>query len=253
MDKIEKEVEEDEEEEIRITSSFDNKNIITLGNAELDKKVGGGIPTNSLSLIDGPNASGKSVLTQQIMWGGAQQGFTIASYTTENTIKSLLKQMDSLSFDITDYFVFGKLKIYPIRVKGAEWAEEVPFLKYIVNDLKKKQEEIVVIDSLSIFVSHSPETDVLDFFTACKGLCDLGKTILVTLHDYVFNEEMMTRVKSICDGHIRLRIEEVGDRLVKTMEVAKIRGAKRTTGNIIAFEVEPDFGLRIIPISRAKV
>ena len=161
--------------------------------------------------------------------------------------------MGSLSFDITDYFVFGKLKIYPIRIKGTEWVEEVPFLKYIVNDLKKKQEEIVVIDSLSIFVSHSPETDVLDFFTACKGLCDLGKTILVTLHDYVFNEEMMTRVKSICDGHLRLRIEEVGDRLVKTMEVAKIRGAKRTTGNIIAFEVEPDFGLRIIPISRAKV
>jgi flagellar protein FlaH len=252
MDKIEKEEEEDEEE-IKITSIFDKKNVITLGNAELDKKVGGGIPTSSLSLIDGPNASGKSVLTQQIMWGGAQQGFTIASYTTENTIKSLLKQMDSLSFDISDYFVFGKLKIYPIRVRGVEWVEDVPFLKYIVNDLKKKREEIVVIDSLSIFVSHSSETDVLDFFTACKCLCDSGKTILVTLHDYVFNEEMMTRVKSICDAHIRLRIEEVGDRLVKTMEVAKIRGAKRTTGNIIAFEVEPDFGLRIIPITKAKV
>lgn len=254
MDKIEKKEDKDEDEEgIKITSSFDKKNVITFGNTELDKKIGGGIPASSLSLVDGPNASGKSVLTQQIMWGAAQQGFTIASYTTENTIKSLLKQMDSLSFDITDYFVFGKLKIHPIRIKGTEWAEDVPFLKYIVNDLKRKREEIVVIDSLSIFVSHSSETDILDFFTACKGLCDSGKSILVTLHDYVFTEEMMTRLKSICDAHIRLRIEEVGDRLVKTMEVAKIRGAKRTTGNIIGFEVEPGFGLRIIPISRAKV
>ena len=247
-----KKKEGDEEEEIRITSSYERKDILTSGNTEIDKKIGGGIPAGSLTLIEGPNASGKSVLTQQIMWGAAQQGFTVASYTTENTAKSLLKQMGSLSFDVSDYFVLGKFKIYPIRIKGAEWVEDIPFLQYIVEDIKKKPGEVIVIDSLSIFVSHSSEKDVFDFFTACKTLCDSGKTILTTLHDYVFNEEMLTRVRSICDGHLSLRIEEVGNKLVKTMKVAKIRGAQRTTGNIIAFEVEPGFGFRIIPLSKAK-
>ena len=46
--------------------------------------------------------------------------------------------------------------------------------------------------------------------------------------------------------------EEVGDRLLKNLEVAKVRGADRTTGNIIAFEVEPGMGMRIIPITKAK-
>lgn len=36
------------------------------------------------------------------------------------------------------------------------------------------------------------------------------------------------------------------------MEVAKVRGAQRTTGNVVAFEVEPAFGLRIIPISKTR-
>jgi flagellar protein FlaH len=242
----------EDEEEIKITAYYERKDVLTTGNAEIDKKVGGGIPTNSLTLIEGPNASGKSVLTQQIMWGAAQQGFTIASYTTENTAKSLLKQMESLAFDISNYFVLGKFKIYPIRVKGTEWIEDVPFLKYIVDDMRRKKEEVIVIDSLSIFVSHSSERDVFDFFTGCKTLCDSGKTTMVTLHDYVFNEEMLTRVRSICDAHLSLRMEEVGDRLVKTMKVAKIRGAQRTTGDIIAFEIEPKFGFRIIPLSKAK-
>lgn len=241
-----------EEEEIKITASYERKDVLTSGNAEIDKKMGGGIPANSLTLIEGPNASGKSVLTQQIMWGAAQQGFTVASYTTENTAKSLLKQMGSLAFDVSDYFVFGKFRIYPIRVKGTEWLEDVAFLKYIADDLKRKKEEVIVIDSLSIFVSHSSERDVFDFFTACKNLCDLGKTIMVTLHDYVFSEEMLTRVRSICDAHLSLRMEEMGDKLVKTMKVAKIRGAQRTTGNIIAFDIEPGFGFRIIPLSKAK-
>jgi archaeal flagellar protein FlaH len=37
------------------------------------------------------------------------------------------------------------------------------------------------------------------------------------------------------------------------MEVSKIRGAKKSTGNIVSFEIQPGFGLKIIPISQAKV
>ena len=51
---------------------------------------------------------------------------------------------------------------------------------------------------------------------------------------------------------VSLRVEEVGDQLVKVLEVAKIRGASKTTGNIITFDVEPNMGMRIIPISKAK-
>ena len=56
----------------------------------------------------------------------------------------------------------------------------------------------------------------------------------------------------MCDAHLRLRIEEIGNQLVKSLEVAKVRGADRTTGNIVAFDVEPGMGMRIIPITKAK-
>jgi flagellar protein FlaH len=36
------------------------------------------------------------------------------------------------------------------------------------------------------------------------------------------------------------------------MEVAKIRGAEMTTGNITGFDVEPGLGIRIVPITRAR-
>ena len=241
-----------DEEEIRITSHYEQKDVLTSGNTEMDKRMGGGIPAGSLTIIEGPNDCGKSVVTQQIMWGGLQQGFTITSYTTENTIKSLLKQMDSLSLDISEYFVLGHLKIFPIRLKGTDWVAEIPYLRYIINDMERRQDDIIIIDSLTVFVSHASENDILDFFTSCKNLCDYGKTILLTVHDYAFGEEMLTRVRSICDAHISIRMEEVGDKLIKTMEVAKIRGAQRTTGNIISFDVEPQFGLRIIPVAKAK-
>ncbi|MND05126.1 flagellar accessory protein FlaH [compost metagenome] len=51
---------------------------------------------------------------------------------------------------------------------------------------------------------------------------------------------------------MRLRVEEVGSQLVKVLEVAKVRGATKSTGNIISFDVEPNIGMRIIPITKAK-
>jgi len=36
------------------------------------------------------------------------------------------------------------------------------------------------------------------------------------------------------------------------LQVAKIRGAEKTTGNIVSFDVEPGLGMRIVPITKAK-
>ena len=200
---------DDDNDDISITSVYDNKEILTSGNMEIDKKMGGGIPAGSLTLIEGANDTGKSVLTQQLMWGGLQQGFIFATYTTENTTKSLLKQMESLSLDVSDFFIFGNLKIYPIHVEGVEWAADIPFLDYIIADVKSKQQEVIVLDSLTVFVSDATEADILNFFAACKNLCDQGKTILITVHTFAFNEELLTRVWSICDAHLSLKKEEV--------------------------------------------
>ncbi len=49
-----------------------------------------------------------------------------------------------------------------------------------------------------------------------------------------------------------LWLEEVGDQVVKALEVSKIRGAEKSTGNVISFDVEPNLGMRIVPITRAK-
>jgi hypothetical protein len=46
-------------------------------------------------------------------------------------------------------------------------------------------------------------------------------------------------------------VEEVGEQLMKILEIGKVRGASKTTGNIVTFDVEPELGMKIIPISKA--
>ena len=101
-----------------------DKTILSTGNSELDKKIADGLPLGSLNLIEGENDTGKSVLTQQIIWGALKQGFNVDLFSTENTSKSFLSQMESMSLDISDYFAWGYLRVFPMHVVGFEWTKE---------------------------------------------------------------------------------------------------------------------------------
>ena len=233
----------------------EKKGILSSGNDEIDKKLGEGIPLGSLVLIEGENDTGKSVLCQQMTYGGLNQLHRIAYYSTENTIKSMLGQMDSLSLDISDFYSWGYFRIFPVHLEGVEWTSDQMkgTLHFLATHLKSIKERVIIIDSLTMFTTYSGEDGIFEFLTKLKNFCDKGYTIFVTLHQHALKEDTLVRVRSSCDCHLFLRKEQLTDRYISVMEVAKIRGAKKSTGNIVSFEVQPGYGIRIIPVSQARV
>jgi archaeal flagellar protein FlaH len=225
--------------------------IISTGNDELDKKMGGGIPLGTLTLVEGQPDSGKSVLTQQMLWGSLNNGCTAVIITTENTAKSLVTQMLSLSLDITDYLLLSRLSIYPLDTKKTRQSLSAGIVP-LLSACAYRGVNLAVIDSLTYYLTHATIEEVLSFFEECKVLSGRGISIVCVAHSYAFSEEAMVRLGSLCDAHLRLRIETMGSKMVKILEVAKVRGAKLTTGNIVSFDVEPNMGIRVIPYSKAK-
>jgi len=234
-----------------VTPQDKHSRIISTGNDELDKKIGGGIPLKSLSLIEGQPDSGKSVLTQQMLWGSLRNNLKAMVFTTENTMKSLVTQMQSLNLDILDYLLLSRLHIYPLDLKKTR-RDLNGGLMPLIKASADKGLDLAVIDSITYFVTHASIEDVLSFFEDCKVLSGQGLSILCVAHSYAFDEKVMVRLGSMCDSHLRLRIETMGSKMIKILEVAKVRGAEMTTGNIVSFDVEPGLGIKVIPYSKAK-
>ncbi len=227
--------------------------IISMGNTEIDRKLGGGIPVGSLVLIEGQSDAGKSVASQQLTYGGLTSQISTAYYTTENTVKSLISQMESLNLDVTDYFLCDRLRVYPLEVAAKETDSSQSFNALLNHfDTLPTRVGLIIIDSLTSLVAHSEDTDIIDFFAGCKQVCDEGRTVVAVVHSYAFDNQMLIRIRSLCDAHLVMKMEQVGERLIKVMEVAKVRNADQTTGNIISFDVEPGIGMKIIPVSKAK-
>jgi flagellar protein FlaH len=232
-----------------ITPEDEKTKLISTGNNDLDGKMGGGVPLGSLTLIEGDSGAGKSVLAQQMMHGCLKEGYQLSIFSSENTVKSLVKQMRSLNLDILDYLLLGNVRVFPIETSSlGKQATST-----LINAMKQeKGRSMIFVDSLTSSIPQSSDREVLSFFEESKRLCGDGTTIINIIHSHGLGSELLTRIRSLCDAHLRLRTEEVGSKLVKTLEVTKVRGAEQPTGSIISFEVEPGWGMRVIPINKVK-
>jgi flagellar protein FlaH len=228
------------------------KKIISTGHPEIDKKLGGGLPIGSLTLIEGQSDAGKSVLCQQMIWGSLKSNYKVLVFTTENSAKSLVKQMDSLGLGILDYMLLGKVKVYSMKPSEIKINATKTFDTILDTVGKRSNYQLTILDSLTPIVSNTNDGELLSYFERCKTFCDQNRTIINVIHTYAVNNDILIRLRSACDAHLKLTIEKIGDKLVKTLEVSKVRGAAQTTGNIVTFEVEPEVGMKIMPLSRAK-
>jgi archaeal flagellar protein FlaH len=226
--------------------------VLETGNPELDKKLGGGVPVGSLILIEGQSDAGKSVFTQQLAWGSAKAGYRVTMLSTENTVKSMIRHTKSLNLDILDHVLLGRMKIFQLRAMRAADGSENALHALLQAMYRQWEQDLVIVDSITSFVSNSTPEQVISFFEECKHYTDQGMSIALVAHSYAFNDGMLIRISSMCDAHFKLAIENMGDKLIKTLEVSKVRGAQMSTGNIISFDIEPGIGMRIIPFSKAK-
>lgn len=237
-------------------SNLAKREVISTGVPDVDEKLGGGIPSGSLCLIEGHSDAGKSVLCQHLAYGTLSCGQVgVAYYTTENSIRSLVSQMDSLSLCTLDYFLADHFRIYPLNFNSRLMKEANSRFNLLAHHFSRLPQHyrLVIVDSITLLVSHSNPVSIIDFFSECKNLCDKDRTIILVAHSYAFDEDMLSRTRSLCDARFRLRLEQVGDRMVKLLEVLKVRGADRPTGDVVSFDIEPRVGIRIIPLAKARV
>src|SRR5512142_889170 len=154
------------------------KAVISAGNPELDSKLGGGLPVGSLTLIEGSSGAGKSVLSQQVLRGSLQTGFTATLFTTENTVKSLVSQMQSIDLDILDYLLLGRLRVYPVEL--SQLGKQAP--SALLEAMKRQRQDIIMIASFTSAARASDEAHILSYFEECKRMCASGTSVFVIIH-----------------------------------------------------------------------
>lgn len=80
----------------------------------LESVLGGGLGAGSLTLVEGPNTSGKSIISQHLVYGALTQGRQTAYLTSEHTEQSFLEQMSSIGLDVSSYLHSNQIGVFSL-------------------------------------------------------------------------------------------------------------------------------------------
>ncbi|MDD1776208.1 MAG: hypothetical protein LUP94_02515 [Candidatus Methanomethylicus sp.] len=217
----------------------------------------GGLPIPSMNLIEGENDTGKSVFCQDVIIGALKSDLSVRYVTTEMTTTSTLSQLESFGFDALPYFIKGKFKITAFHSKGIDWDENITsnYLAVMSNYIKKKGDaDVIIFDSVTYIATHSSQNDLLNFLSELRNFVDQRRrVILVTLHPFAFDTNLLIRIRSMCDGHFVFKVKTLpSNETARSVEILKLRGAMKATNNMATFKVEPNMGIRILPFTAVK-
>ena len=231
--------------------------VILTKNMELDR-IMGGVPIPSVTLIEGENDTGKSLLAYHLAIGALSMGLTARYITTETTVKGLVAQMSELCDDVIHHFIMGRFSVTAVHTEKIRWDERVAkyYLAAILNFVKSPRgaADFTVIDSITYVAAHAEEKDILSFFSELmRYTYSSANVAIITIHPFAFSEELLVRIRSACDGHILLHKKILrGSEIVRTLEVAKMKGAPLPAEKVVFFKVRPRFGIKVIPVSQVR-
>ena len=219
----------------------------------LEARMDGGVPLDTVTLIEGASSTGKSVLCQHLTYGALADGHVTAYFTSEHTPHSLVAQMESIGLEVSEHLP-DKLQIYPLPEREEGESPE-SLLSIVVQYLRQLPPEcdFIVVDAITALAAPCPEGTIIDFFTSCKRLSAQGKTIALSVDSYAFASEMFARLGTLCDSYLSLRSEKVREKAVRTLEVRKVNTTELSRDNTISFVAEPNVGMHVIPFSKTKV
>jgi archaeal flagellar protein FlaH len=220
---------------------------ITLPRDELSRNIGGGIPRNSLVLIEGTDGSGKSIVAQRLSYALVKNHTTVTYVSTELNTLTFVEQMDSMEYDIKRALLNEELLFVPMFPLLGYTELEPDFFKRLLSSEEIFRNEVIIFDTLSFLLIHNTlgQKEAFTFISILKRFTSLGKTIIFCVDQTHLNETFLTLLRSVCDLYWGVEVKSFAGQVVRVISINRFKRPEGQFVNHIPFKIEPGKGLTI--------
>ncbi len=219
-----------------------------LSRDDLEKRMGGGIPSGTLGVIYSYHGGGKSIFCQRLTYGFLQNMKTVTYISTQMTTKDFINQMYSLDYPVSKYLINGDLLYIPIYPLISEKKEANNYLEIAMNTKALYEKDVIIFDTISTLIRYDNETKLEDFLSFLKKICALEKVVLLTISLEEIDEDVLDKLKSLSTLVIEMEQKMVGGEMKNFAKIIKYNMPSDRYQKIIPFRVEPRIGF-VVEIS----
>ncbi len=214
----------------------------TLEQDSLSNAMGARLPNRSLWMIQGEVGSGKSLISQRLIFGLLENGSKVLVITTELTTRGWIEQMESIGYPVTDFIASGMLMVFSRFGVIAEAKEGVDLFDVLESDAVEKA-DVVVVDSASALIPEGMDsTQHLATLQKLRKICSESRSLLLTVDPHEMDGRLLHKLRSSCEVLLDMNTGFVGGEIKRTIVVTRFLRAAGPVQASVGWRVEPYMG-----------
>jgi len=214
----------------------------TLEQDSLANAMGARLPNRSLWMIQGEVGSGKSLVSQRLIFGLLENGSKVLVITTELTTRGWIEQMESIGYPVTDYIASGMLMVFSRFGVIAEAKEGVDLFDVLESDAVEKA-DVVVVDSASALIPEGMDASQhLATLQRLRKICSESRSLLLTVDPEEMDGKLLHKLRSSCEVLLDMNAGFVGGEIKRTIVVTRFLRAAGPVQASVGWRVEPYMG-----------
>ncbi len=214
----------------------------TLEQDSLANAMGARLPNRRLWMIQGEVGSGKSLVSQRLIFGLLENGSKVLVITTELTTRGWIEQMESIGYPVTDYIASGMLMVFSRFGVIAETKEGVDLFDVLESDAVEKA-DVVVVDSASALIPEGMESSQhLATLQKLRKICSESRSLLLTVDPHEMDGKLLHKLRSSCEVLLDMNAGFVGGEIKRTIVVTRFLRAAGPVQASVGWRVEPYMG-----------
>lgn len=219
------------------------------GRDRVNNAIGGGFPKGSLVLLEGETGTGKSALVSRFVYGLCAEGTSVGMVSTESTAREYIAQMHSLSYDVVDALLDGRLTYF-----RAPTDADRPLLSRLLSPGGLWDASVVAVDGFGALCRNDrtfgPTLDSGDEDRAMEQVVAgvdpplaAGKVVIATVDPAALTDRALRPLRDAADVYVELQTNVVGQEIRKQGLVRRFAGMKRPVDDTISFSVQQGRGV----------
>ena len=193
-------------------------------------------------MIQGEVGSGKSLISQRLIYGLLENGSKVLVVTTELTTRGWIEQMESIGYPVTDFIASGKLMVFSRFGVIAEAKEGVDLFDVLESGAIEKS-DVVVVDSASALMPDGLEpSQHLATLQKLRKVCSESRSLLLTIDPSEMDGKLLHKLRSTCEVLLDMNAGFVGGEIKRTIVVTRFLRAAGPVQASVGWRVEPYMG-----------
>ena len=208
----------------------------------LADSMGSRLPNRSIYVVQGDVGSGKSLISQRLSFGLAENDVKVLVITTELTTRGWIEQMESIGYGVTEFIRTGQLMVFSRFGTIAEALPDVGIQQVLESEAVSKADMIIIDSASSLMPDDLDDNGRFKMMQDLRRITSEGRSVMLCVDENEMDSKLLHTLRASSEIVLDMKTAMIGGDIKRNIVVTRYLRAAGPVQSSIGWRVEPSMG-----------